>query len=143
MNRSIDQRASEFLRKQVLCWLLFLCSSAIISGQEYGLQFNAHEHSLDKRTGLNLTAEKALKCSGNLDLEFFFRLDPNHEFGSYFGYVFRLLIGDRNIDLIHGIVSQNPNNFELVLGEETSNIVFNVPIERIIAMNMTIEKANK
>ena len=91
------------------------------------MQFTAHEFSLDQRSGLNLTPDRSLPIKDNLDLQFYLRFDREHE--SYFGYIFRLIIGERNIDLIHGIVPENPNNFELILGDKTSKIAFNIPVE--------------
>ena len=91
------------------------------------MQFSAHEYSLDQRSGLNLTPDGALPIKDKLDLQFYIRFDQEHE--SYFGYIFRLIVGDRNIDLIHGIVPENPNNFELILGDKTSKIAFNIPVD--------------
>ncbi len=101
-----------------------------VSGQYYGMQFSAHEFSLDQRSSLNLTPDEALPVNDKLDLQFFLRFDPEHE--SYFGYIFRVIAGDKNVDLIHGIVPENPNNFELIIGEKTSKIAFNIPVEHLI-----------
>ncbi len=40
-----------------------------------------------------------------------------------------MIIGDQNIDLVHSIVEENPNNLELVINDTTSKIVFNIPHE--------------
>lgn len=113
----------------IFCFILLFAGSSV-SGQYYGMQFHAHEFSLDQRSGLNLTPERALDIKENLELQFHLRLDPDHE--SYFGYVFRLILDDQNIDLIHGIFPENPNNFELILGDKTSKIAFQVPIEELL-----------
>ena len=84
------------------------------------MQFSAHDFGLDQRSGLDLTPEHAFDIKGDLNLQFYLRLDPGH--ASYFGYIFRLILGDQNIDLIHGIVPGNPNNFELILGDKTETI---------------------
>ena len=110
--------------------LIMLCIIPAASGQYYGMQFSAHEFSLDQRSGLDLTPGGDIDFKDNLVLEFYLRFDPDHE--SYFGYIFRLVLGDRNIDLIHGIVRGNPNNFELILGDRTSRIAFPVAIERLL-----------
>jgi len=106
------------------------CTPFSASAQYYGMQFRAHEYSLDQRSGLDLTPERALDISDILELQFQLRLEP--EQSSYFGYVFRMILGDKNIDLIHGIFPQNPNNFELILGDETSKIAFEIPMEELL-----------
>jgi two-component SAPR family response regulator len=106
---------------------MHLCT--IVEGQYYGMKFAGIEHSLDQRSGLNLTPDHNLKINGNLDLEFYLRFEADHE--SYFGYIFRLILGDRNIDLIHGVVPGNPNNLELILDEKTSDIAFQVPLDEL------------
>ncbi len=110
---------------------LFLLSGCMIaaSGQYYGMQFKGHEYSLDQRSGLDLTPNRAIEIKGNLDLEFYLRFEPGQ--ATYFGYIFRMLIGDQNIDLIHGVVPRNPNNFELIIGDRTSKIAFSVPIDTL------------
>lgn len=108
---------------------IFICSCTIVSGQYYGMKFSGNEVSLDQRSGLNLTPERALKIKEKLELEFYLRFKPYTE--SQFGYIFRLIVGNRNIDLIYGIITENPNNFELILGDNTSKIAFHVPIEEL------------
>ena len=93
------------------------------------MQFSAHEFSLDQRSGLNLTPDRNLPIKEKLDLQFYVQFDKEHT--SYFGYIFRLIVGDRNIDLIHGVVPENPNNFELILGDEPSKIAFHIPVEEL------------
>ncbi len=101
-----------------------------VAAQYYGMQFAAHEYSLDQRSGLDLTPEGPLSFKDNLDLQFHIRFDPDHE--SYFGYVYRLIIGDQIIDLIHGIVPGNPNNFELIINRKTSKVAFYIPLEELM-----------
>ncbi len=107
--------------------LIFIHIGTTLEGQYYGMKFAGIDYSLDQRSGLNLTPEHSLNINGNLDLEFYLRFEPDHE--SYFGYIFRLILGDKNIDLIHGVVPGNPNNFELILDEKTSDIAFKVPLD--------------
>ncbi len=108
---------------------IFLCTGSLVSGQYYGMQFSAHDFRLDQRSGLDLTPDHAFDIKGDLNLQFHLRLDPGH--ASYFGYIFRLILGDQNIDLIHGIVPGNPNNFELILGDKTSKVAFAIPVEEL------------
>jgi two-component SAPR family response regulator len=42
-----------------------------------------------------------------------------------------LILGESNIDLVHGVFPGNPNTFELILGDRTSKIAFHVPDEEI------------
>jgi len=130
VTNNIIQRKFLLMRFYLLFCFIILFAGSSVSGQYYGMQFYAHEYSLDQRSGLNLTPERALDIKGNLDLQFNLQLDPNHE--SYFGYVFRLILDDRNIDLIHGIFPENPNNFELILGDKTSKIAFEIPFEELM-----------
>ena len=120
-----------YLLQRVPLLLLFVCMSisTMVFGQYYGMKFSAHEFILDQRSGLNLTPEHSIDIKENLELQFHLRLEPDHH--SYFGYIFRLIIGNKNIDLIHGGSLSNPNNFELILGDKTSKIAFHVPIEKL------------
>jgi len=115
----------------VLRLLFLVLLSALIlpsvSGQYYGMQFSSHEYILDQRSGLDLTPEKALPIKGDMDLQFHLRFEPGER--ELFGYIFRLLIDNQNIDLIHAGVEQNPNNFELIIGDRTSKIAFQIPLE--------------
>ncbi len=124
----------QLLHKHLQRWIwiiipLVLGLSTNVNGQYYGMRFAGHEYPLNQRSGLNLTPNKSLRIKDNVDLEFFIRLAPDHN--SYYGYVFRMVIGNKNIDLVHGVVRQNPNNFELILGDETSKIAFPISIERL------------
>lgn len=116
-------------RRILVSNLLLVFCVVIVTGQYYGMQFRGHEYSLDQRSGLDLTPNGMLHHKGTLDVEFYLRFDPDHQ--SYFGYIFRLLLEDQNIDLIHGEVPPNPNNFELIIGDRTSNIAFHVPIDSL------------
>jgi len=103
-----------------------------LSGHEYyGMKFSGIQLTLDQRSGLDLTPDHALKVKERIDLQFKIRFD--RDLYAHFGYVFRLILGNHNIDLIHGIVPGNPNNFELILDHETSNIVFHLSPEELTA----------
>ncbi len=129
MNRSSVHSKRQYIRMRLLFMIAFATVCMTLSAQYYGMQFSAHDFVLDQRSGLILTPEGAHDLKRNLDLQFQLRLDPKHE--TYFGYIFRLIIGNRNIDLIHSIVPGNPNNFELILGDKTSKIAFHIPIEKL------------
>ncbi|MCP4312100.1 MAG: hypothetical protein GY790_12615 [Bacteroidetes bacterium] len=114
---------------QVLILLIFIAPWARLSGQYYGMQFSSHEFILDHRSGLDLTPDHSLRIKGDLDLQFHLRSAPGQP--DYFGYIFRLLVDDYNIDLIQGPIAENPNNFELIIGDKTSKIAFQVPEEAL------------
>lgn len=118
------------IRSNLWLFVLLLSAVAPASAQYYGLKFRAHEFSLDQRSGLNLTPERALEIKDQLELRFQLRMEPNES--SYFGYVFRMILGEQNIDLIHGFFPGNPNNFELILGDKTSKIAFHIPITDLL-----------
>jgi hypothetical protein len=107
----------------------FAVSLARVTGQTYGLQFSGHEVPLNERTELYLTPEKPLSFENELDLTFELRFQPNSI--SYFGYVFRMVIGSQTIDFIHGFLPDNPNNFQLVFNDRPSSISFSRPIETL------------
>ncbi len=113
----------------MLLLFVLMSMSTMVCGQYYGMKFSAHEFILDKRSGLDLTPEHAINIKGNLDLQFYVRFEPGHH--SYFGYIFRLIVGDKNIDLINGAFQSNPTNLELILGDKTSKIAFHVPVEKL------------
>lgn len=104
-------------------------SLATLTGQTYGLQFSGHEVPLNQRTELYLTPDKPLGFENELDLSFEFRLQPNSI--SYFGYIFRMVIGSKTIDFIHGFLPNTPNNFQLVFKDRPSSISFSRPIETL------------
>ena len=93
------------------------------------MKFSGHEVPLDQRSGLELTPDGPLNARGSVELEFYLKFDPGQE--SYFGYIFRMIAGDINIDLVHGEVRENPNNFELIIGDRTSRIAFSKNIDSL------------
>ncbi len=113
----------------VLTILLGSFISNFTFGQYYGLKFSSYEVSLDQRSGLDLSPDGPLSIKDELDLSFYLKIQAEQE--SYFGYIFRLMLGENNIDLIHSIIDDHPNNFELILGDKTSKISFNVPLSRL------------
>ena len=129
VNSCIIHRRERIARFGLLFFSIFFCTCTFVSSQYYGMKFSGIEVSPDQRSSLNLTPERTLAIEGNLDVQFQVRLEPDPK--AHFGYIFRLILGDRNIDLIHGIVPGNPNTFELILGDRTSKIAFHVPDEEL------------
>jgi len=124
------QKLLVFKRYLLLTSFLLFFAGSSVSAQYYGMQFAAHDYSLDQRSGLDLTPDGPLSFKENLDLQFYFRFNPGHE--SYFGYIYRLIIGDQIIDLVHSFVPGNPNNFELIINRKTSKIAFHIPLEELM-----------
>lgn len=122
--------------------LLSFCSSSIGYSQDSGLRFSGHEVPLDQRTGLNLTPEKPIDFVSNAKLTFELKFEPDRH--SYFGYIFRALLDEQNIDLIYTTIPIEGNNFHLVIGEKLSNISFSFPLEEItsrwVPVALTINK---
>jgi hypothetical protein len=85
----------ENLMKLCLRIVLLSASLTFAWGQEmrYGLKFHSYEVEKEKRTGLNLSLDKAFVFPGGFTLSFDinFCSEPVHPFGS----VFRILSGDR------------------------------------------------
>ena len=123
--------------------LLSFYSGSIGYSQETGLQFSGHEVPLDKRTGLNLTPDRPIEFVKNAKLTFELKFEPNRH--SYFGYIFRAILDDQNIDLIYTTIPVEGNNFHLVIGESISNISFPFSTEEItsqwVQVELTINKA--
>ena len=130
--RGTTQQSTSKTRSCVMTLVLLFvlcCIPSQVIGQDYGMQFRGHDFPLDQRSGLDLTSDGPLIVKKTLDLEFHLRFTPGH--ASYFGYIFRMLLGDQNIDLIHGIVPENPNNIELIIGDRTSKIALPVSVDSI------------
>jgi DNA-binding SARP family transcriptional activator len=92
--------------------ILFLASGTTLFSQISGLGFNSYGVSKDLRTGIDLFTGKPLTLKGNLDLSFTIRLRKGEP--QYFGYVFRLISGDKNLDLILNRDGARINYFTLV-----------------------------
>ena len=114
------------------CFLVFvfvLFASPVVLGQFSGLQFHGHEVPLDERTGLDLTPGKAIVVDGDFELSFDLKIEPNRQ--TIFGYIFRLILNGQNIDLISSPITNGPNSFHLVIGDDISNISFPIALEEI------------
>ncbi|MEX0987520.1 MAG: hypothetical protein WD052_08595 [Bacteroidales bacterium] len=126
----VDIRNSITQRGQIIAVILCLALSVpALKGQYYGLQFSGHEVPLNERTELYLTPNKPLNFKNELELNFDFRFQPNSI--SYYGYIYRILIGTKSIDFIHGFLPDTPKNFQLVFNDSPSSISFNLPIEKL------------
>ena len=84
---------------------------------------------LNERTELYLTPDKSLHFENSLELSFEFRLQPNSI--SYFGYVYRMVIGSMSIDFLHGLLPGTMNNFQLVFNDTPSMITFPIPLDSL------------
>ncbi len=131
-------------RKRIILVILtmsFFCHSISYS-QKSGLQFSGHEVPLDKRTGLNLTPDQPIRFGSVAKLTFELKFEPDRH--SYFGYIFRAILDDKNIDLIYTTIPVEGNNFHLVIGENISNISFSFPLDEIttqwVPFELTINK---
>jgi len=108
---------------------ILLLSNLDLQGQYYGMKFKGHNVPPNQRSGLHIVNAQPLDIKKGLDLQFFLRFAPEQV--SYYGYIFRLILGDQNIDLVHQSVEGIPNNFRLVIGEQTSKIIFSLPFEEL------------
>ncbi|MFC2129400.1 hypothetical protein ACFLQX_01325 [Bacteroidota bacterium] len=100
-----------------------------LQSQSYGLNFSGHEVTLDQRTHLYLTPDKPLPYNSPIEFSFKLKFQPNSP--SYFGYIFRMIFGDMNIDLMHGFLPGRTNNFQLVVNDPNKDISFAIPINRL------------
>lgn len=91
--------------------LLFISNGKVFS-QIYGLGFCSYGESKDLRTGLNLTPDKLIQVKDEFELSFSFILRPDET--QYFGYVFRLISANKNVDLLFNFDSINNTYFTLV-----------------------------
>lgn len=121
-----------------LLLFLFLSVALVnITGQSYGLQFSGHEVPLNQRTELYLTPDKPLQFDASLALSFELGFQPNSI--SYFGYIFRLVIGDKSIDFMHGFLPDNENNFQLIFSNRPSKITFPIPVDTLTSTWTTFD----
>lgn len=127
--RQGDSINFKMLLRYLVVLVCFTIMPAILQGQSYGLQFSGHEVPLNERTELNLTPEKPIQFGNSLELSFDFRFQPNQL--SYFGYVYRMVIGSKSIDFIHGFLPGNTKNFQLVFNDQPSRISYEIPIETL------------
>ncbi|MCF8392126.1 MAG: hypothetical protein K9H12_15610 [Bacteroidales bacterium] len=111
-------------RTAIIMLLLVICSRALLA-QSYGLLFSGHEVSLDQRTQLYLTPDKPLAFKSSLELSFQVKMEA--EFENHFGYIFRLVLGDKNIDMMN-VLPISPYNFQMTLSGQESDHTLSIPL---------------
>ncbi|MDB5125561.1 MAG: hypothetical protein JWP94_3690 [Mucilaginibacter sp.] len=114
----------------LFCFLLVSIIFANDSyGQSYGITFSSHEVFQDKRTGLDLSPDKALCLGDNFDLSFDLSFIPDYK--TYFGYIVRLIEDDgRNIDLVYN-AQVSKKHFNFIVDERLSNIAFDIADDQL------------
>jgi DNA-binding SARP family transcriptional activator len=101
------------------------------------MKFSGIDVAPNLRSGLHIIDERPDKAKDGLDLEFFLRFVPDRKFNANkahkanYGYVFRLVLGDQHLDLVHGFLMSDPDNFKLISGDQLSNFSFSIPIEEL------------
>lgn len=98
------------------CCIIFVFSVLLgfyLNAQTYGLRFLSHEVVKEKRTSLNLSFPAPLCLKGETAISFDLALVPEME--TYFGYVFRVIVDNENIDLVY---DQKTVRFNCVVGEK-------------------------
>lgn len=135
-------------RRQFLFFLFILL--CIINAQNSfaqfsGLGFAGHEVPLDQRTSLNLTPDKPIYFTSDIKLSFNLKFEP--DYSSYFGYIFRAIIDDQNIDFIYSPQSMGGNTLHIVIGEKISKISIPIPLTKLLDdwnfVELEIKKADK
>ncbi len=106
----------------LLCGVFSVCTTSSLA-QTYGLEFNGHNVTSDRRTELNLTTDGFLKFQDELEVSFDYkttRIHPSSNDG-FFGYIFRIVNKeDENIDLLS---TPTPTiGLNLVVGKSNSII---------------------
>jgi hypothetical protein len=101
------------------CCLLVYAKLSAQSCLVYGLAFNSHETVAEKRTALEIGADKPLCFSRPFRLAFDVNFISNNQI--YFGYVLRIVNGNRNIDLLY---DQRASLFRVTFGQTFSGISF-------------------
>ncbi|HKJ79820.1 MAG TPA: hypothetical protein VKA10_09805, partial [Prolixibacteraceae bacterium] len=113
-----------FLRTILIVCIISFCS-AISYAQTYGLKFQGHDVTLDKRTELNLTPNDFLKIEDEFEISFSIKLDVFKP-GTIFGYIFRIISEEnKNIDLLSTPTPVNELN--LVIGNSNTVVPINYP----------------
>lgn len=104
---------------------IFFIYGGTVYAQTYGLKFQGHDVSLDKRTELNLSPNDYLSFQDEFEVSFDYKLD--HIKGSaIFGYVFRIINQDNhNVDLLS---TPSPDiRLNIVIGKTNSIIPIYYP----------------
>ena len=112
----------------ILLYGTFFIYTSPSLAQTYGLKFNSHEVTLDKRTELNLTPDDYFTFEDNFEISFDYKTSlniPNSNQGM-FGYVFRIIDEDNtNIDLLS---TPTPVfNLNIILGKSNTIVAVKYP----------------
>jgi two-component SAPR family response regulator len=104
---------------------LFIICPPLLFAQIYGLKFQGHDVTPDKRTELNLTPGGFLKFQDEIEISFDYKLErivPN----STFGYIFRIINSESlNVDLLS---TPSPDlRLNVVAGKSNSYIPLQFP----------------
>ena len=110
---------------------LLILTAYSSTAQYYGLRFSGHEELLDMRTGLDLSQDKPLVVKNEMLLSFDLFLQPTQ--AANFGYIFRAIYGNNNIDLILSLTEEGSNTLQLVIGKQISKIAFSIPSKILIS----------
>ncbi len=106
--------------------VIILISSNPLFAQNYGLGFFSHEARKDKRTELNLSANKEFKLDRGFTLSFDMNLQPIPS--RRYGYILRIIQNDTNsIDIVY---NENLKDglwyFYLISGQHTAEMPFTI-----------------
>jgi len=96
--------------------ILLLYSNEVAVSQISGLGFYSYSNTKDLRTGLNLTPVNKFLVKDEFELSFSLILRPGERM--YFGYVYRFISGNTNIDLILNYDDIDNTYFTLVQNQK-------------------------
>jgi DNA-binding SARP family transcriptional activator len=114
--------------------LLFLVVFSIllsgkISAQVYGLAFSGQDVNKDIRTGIDLTPDAPFEFKDEFELSFELSFIPNE--ADYYGYIFRIIMDDKqNYDLLRDVES-NKKKFCFIAGSSITSARFNLSEEEL------------
>ncbi|RZF58707.1 galactose oxidase [Sphingobacterium corticibacterium] len=114
----------------VLLAALSISINTKVCSQPIGLGFASHEIVQDKRTGLDLSANKTICLDRNFELSFDLSFYAGHS--DYFGYIFRIISDEKqNIDLIYDYRLSEKENFKITIGDKPSKIKFSISLHEL------------
>jgi len=112
--------------------LLWFFIPAKASDQTYGLKFASHDELKENRTSIDLYPGHFFSFQHTFDLSFSFSL--NKYSNMYFGYIVRIIDNDnKNVDLLFNYQSPFNNGFEIVYGENLTNLTLKTDFEKLSA----------
>ncbi|PRD48888.1 Kelch repeat-containing protein [Sphingobacterium haloxyli] len=132
--------------KLIFILLIVVGINKQVFSQPFGLRFASYEIVQDKRTSLDLSANKTICFDRNFELSFDFSFYSGYS--EYFGYIFRIINDEeQNIDLIYDHRRSEKENFKIIIGDKASNIKFNISLEELfkgwhtIKLKFDVEKS--